>query len=243
MIFCKLLECTLGLTLTKRRIPILLSIQGKGYPEFSPTLRTLLTSLNGPQSYRVPEEELRRAGRRDDPIGTGRMEALSCLQAPPNVVYTTTYYHHAHAHPSIFYGYPSPMGCHIDWCINLIIAGVNGLTAFDCTYMKGDLDSVRIFRARGVLVSMMDELDRTHLDLQLRPEVFQPFIDIDPEAAVGLVGSVTETCSLGDDGDEFTALGGWFSASGPVALVIRIQNAVIRILKTMICTTTRTLVV
>jgi len=218
MIFCKLLECTLGLTLTKRRVPILLSIQEKGYPEFTPTLRTLLTSLNGPQSYRVPEEELRRAGPRDDPIGTGRMEALSCPQAPPNIVYTTTYYNHnhMHAHPSIFYGHPSPMGRHIDWCINLIMADVNGLTAFECTYMKVNLDRVRILRARGVLVAMVDELGRTHLDLQLQPGVFQSFIDIDPETAMGQVGSVTETCSLGDGGGEFTAFGGWFRASSPV---------------------------
>ena len=176
-------------------------------------LQALLTSLNGPQANRGLQGGSYGAGPRDDPIETGLMEALSCLQARPNfheIVSTTNDYHQTLAHLAILYDYPSLLGRLVEWRIDLTIADVNGLTALHCAYMKGDPDVVRILRRGGASETATDKLGRTPSELQ--PEGVEGFdsdIDLDAELAAALDADVyPET----DDIDEQLALGEQFSA-------------------------------
>ena len=59
------------------------------------------------------------------------MQALSCLQARPNVheiMSTTDDYHQTLPHLSVFYHYPSLLGRFVEWDIGLTIADISGLT-------------------------------------------------------------------------------------------------------------------
>ena len=178
----------------------------------TPVLQALLTALNG------PNQELRGGSRgsgpRDDPIETGLMEALSCLQTRLNfqeIVSTTNDYSQTLAHLSIFYDYPSLLARLVEWGIDLTIADVNGLTALHCAYMKGDVEGVRILRQGGASGSLTDKLGRT--PSELRPEGFEGFddseLDLDAEVAFGLDADVYPEP---DDIDEQLALGEQFSA-------------------------------
>ena len=179
----------------------------------SPVLQVLLTALNGPQSNPGLQGGGRGAGPQDDPIETGLVEALGCLQARPNfneIVSTTNDYSQTLAHLSIFYDYPYLLGCLVEWGIDLTIADVNGLTVLHCAYMKGDLESVRLLRRAGAPETLTDKLGRTPSELQ--PEGLEGFdsdINVDAEVAFGLDAEVyPET----DDIDEQLALGEQFSA-------------------------------
>ena len=125
--------------------------------------------------------------KREDPIETGLVAALSCLQGRSNfreIVSTTNDWGQTLAHLSTIYGYPSLLSRLVDWRINLTIADVNGLTALHYAHMKGDLDSVRILRKGGASEFVKDKLGRTPLDLQ--PEGFSSSIDVlDAKTAVG----------------------------------------------------------
>ena len=176
-------------------------------------LQVLLTSLNGPQPNRGLQGGSHGAGPRDDPIETGLMEALSCLQARPNfheIVSTTNDYHQTLAHLAILYDYPSLLGRLVEWRINLTIADVNGLTALHCAYMKGDPDVVRILRRGGASETVTDKLGRTPSELQ--PEGLEGFdsdIDLDAELAAAIDADAYPEA---DDFDEQLALGEQFSA-------------------------------
>jgi len=169
----------------------------------------LLTAVNAPQPNRGLQGGSHGAGPRDDPIETGLIEALSCLQARPNfheIVSTTNDCTQTLAHLSIFYEYPSLLGRLVEWGINLTIADVNGLTALHCAYMKGDLDSARTLRRGGASETVMDKLGRTPSELQ--PEGFERFdSDID-EFAAGLDAKLPEASDI----DMQLALGEQFSA-------------------------------
>ena len=151
-------------------------------------LQALLTSL---QPNHGLQGGSHGTGPRDDPIETSLIEALSCLQSRPNfheIVSTTSDYHQTLAHLAIIYGYPSLLGCLVEWHIDLTIADVNGLTALHCAYMKGDPDTVRILRRGGASESATDKLGRTPSELQ--PEGLEGFdSDIDPgvERAAGML--------------------------------------------------------
>ena len=125
--------------------------------------------------------------QREDPIETGLVAALSCLQGRSNfreILSTTNDWGQTLAHLSTIYGYPSLLSRLVDWHINLTIADVNGLTALHYAHMKGDLDSVRILRSGGASEFVKDTLGRTPLDLH--PEGFGSSIDIlDAKIVVG----------------------------------------------------------
>jgi len=157
-------------------------------------LQALLTTLNGSQQNRGLQGGSHGAGPREDPIETGLIEALSCLQERPNfheIVSTTNDYNQTLAHLSILYDYPSLLGRLVEWHIKLSIADVNGLTALHCAYMKGDLDSVRSLRRGGASETVMDKLGRT--PSELLPEGLEGFesdTDVDAEPAAGLDAEV-----------------------------------------------------
>ena len=137
------------------------------------------------------------------------MDILSCLQTRPNfheILSTTNDFSQTLAHLSIFYGYPSLLRRLVEWCIDLAIPDVNGLTALHCAFMKGDLDSVRILRRGGAPETATDKLGRTPSDLQ--PEGFGSAIDLDAEVAAGLD---TEMDLEENDIDEQMALGEQFN--------------------------------
>ena len=176
-------------------------------------LQALLTALNGPQPNRGLQGGSHGAGPRDDPIETGLMEALSCLQERPNfheIVSTTNDYNQTLAHLSIFYEYPSLLGRLVEWGINLTIADVNGLTALHCAYMKGDLESVRTLRRGGASETAMGKQGRTPSELQ--PEGLEGFgSDIDPDAEVA-ARLDKKVYPEADDIDEQLALGEQFGS-------------------------------
>jgi hypothetical protein len=176
-------------------------------------LQALLTTVIGTRPNRAPQGGSHGAGPRDDPIETGIMDALSCLQAQPNfheIVSTTNDYDQTLAHLSVFYDYPSLLGRLVEWNINLTIADVNGLTALHCAYMKGDLDSVRTLRSGGAPEAVTDKLGRT--PSELLPEGLEGFgsdIDLDAEVAIGLDAEVDpEAYGIDDEmasGEELSA--------------------------------------
>jgi ankyrin repeat protein len=152
-------------------------IQGQAYPEFAPVLHALFTALSAPQGNQILQ------GGSQNPIESGMLHALSCIQARPNfreIVSTTNEYSQTLAHLVILYDYPSLLRHLVDWHIDLAISDVNGLTALHCAYMKGDLDSVRILRRGGAPEAAKDKLGRIPSDLQ--PEGFGRGFDIDAEA-------------------------------------------------------------
>jgi len=115
---------------------------------------------------------------RETPIETRLVEALRYLEVQPNVgevVSTTNDWGQTLAHLSILHTYPSLLSHLVDWHINLTIADVNGLTALHYTYMKGDMNSVRILRRGGASETVMDKLGRTPLDLL--PEGFDAEVE------------------------------------------------------------------
>ena len=164
------------------RLSILLRIQGQSYPEFASVLQALFTTLTGPQGNQIlrgrgdgvqPQEEL---------IEAGLVQALDCIQARPNfreILSTTNEYNQTLAHLAILYDYPSLLRHLVDWCIDLAISDLNGLTALHCAYMKGDPHSVYILRRGGAPEAVKDKLGRIPLDL--RPEGFDRGFDIDAE--------------------------------------------------------------
>jgi len=147
------------------------------------------------------------------------VDILSYLQTQNNfqeILSTTNDYSQTLAHLSIFFGYPSLLRHLIEWGTDLAISDINGLTAFHCAFMKGDLDSVRILRQGGASETVTDKLGRTPSDLQ--PEGFSLTIDLDAEVAAELdtemrseesdIGNIDEQMALEelfdnlDSGDE-----------------------------------------
>jgi hypothetical protein len=151
-------------------------IQGQAYPEFAPVLQALFTALSAPQGNQIPQ------GRSQNPIETGLVHALKRIQERPNfreIVSTTNEYSQTLAHLAILYDYPSLLRHLVDWCIDLAISDVNGLTALHCAYMKDDLHGVQILRSGGAPEAAKDKLGRIPSDLQ--PEGFGRGFDIDAE--------------------------------------------------------------
>jgi len=171
-------------------------IQGQAYPEFAPVLQALFTALSAPQGNQLLQ------GRSQNPIETGLVHALSCIQGRPNfceIVSTTNEYSQTLAHLAILYDYPSLLRHLVDWCIDLAIPDVNGLTALHCAYLKGDLPGVQILRRGGAPDAAKDKLGRIPSDLQ--PEVFGGGLDTNAQVN-----------SPGNDIDEQVELGGQFGA-------------------------------
>ena len=138
----------------------------------------------------------------ENPTEAGLVHALICIQARPSfheIVSTTNEYGQTLAHLAILYDYPSLLRHLVDWCIDLAIADVNGLTALHCAYMKGDLHSVRVLRRGGAPEAAKDKLGRIPSDLQ--PEGFGRDFDAD-----------VDMHPPGNGIDEQVALGGRFSA-------------------------------
>ena len=206
-------------------------------------LQALLTTLNGPQQNPGLQGGSHGAGPRDDPIETGLVEGLSCLQARANfheVVSTTNDYHQTLAHLAILYDYPSLLDRLVEWHIDLTIADVNGLTALHCAYMKGDLESLRILRKGGASEIATDKLGRTPSELQ--PEGFDSNIDLDAELAAALdadlypeaddikgqlaLGEQIITLDSSDDNGLFTCSGGGSGGGGTRSKepAIRVMN-------------------
>ncbi len=178
------------------RLPILLRIQGQACPEFAPVLQAFFTALSGSQGNQILQG---RSGvqPQENPIETGLVHALGCIQARPNfreIVSTTNEYGQTLAHLAILYDYPSLLHHLVDWRIDLAISDVNGLTALHCAYMKGDLHSVQILRRGDAPEAAKDKLGRIPSDLQ--PEGFGGGFDTD-----------VEMHSPGNDIDEQVALG------------------------------------
>jgi len=114
------------------------------------------------------------------------VDILSCLQTRPNfhkILSTTNDYSQTFAHLSILYGYPSLLRHLVEWCIDLAISDVNGLTALHCAFMKGDLDSVHILRQGGASETVTDKLGRT--PSELGPGGFSSAIGRDGRVAAG----------------------------------------------------------
>jgi len=166
---------------------MVLRVHAQGYPEVLPALQTLLTALNGNRRNRGLQGGSHGAGPQDDSIETALVDILSRLQTRPNfheILSTTNDYSQTFAHLSILYGYPSLLRHLVEWCIDLAISDVNGLTALHCAFMKGDQDSVRILRRGGASETVTDKLGRT--PSELGPEGFDSAIDRDGRVAAGL---------------------------------------------------------
>ena len=130
------------------------------------------------------------------------MRALNSIQARPNfreIVSTTNEYSQTLAHLAILYNYPSLLRHLVDWCIDLAISDVNGLTALHFAYLKGDLHTVRILQRGGAPEDARDKLGRIPSDLW--PEGFDRDFDIDAEVH-----------PTGNNMDVQVALGGQFGA-------------------------------
>jgi len=171
-------------------------IQGQAYPEFAPVLQALFAALSAPQGTQIIQ------GRSQNPIETGLVHALDSIQTRPNfreIVSTTNGYSQTLAHLAIFYDYPSLLRHLVDWCIDLAIPDVNGLTALHLAYMKGDLLSVQILRRGGAPEAAKDKLGRIPSDLQ-------------PEGLGRVPHIGAEAHPPGNDNDEQVELGGRFRA-------------------------------
>jgi len=166
---------------------MVLRVHAQGYPGDLPALQTLLTALYGNHGNRGLQGGSHGAGPQDDPIEISLVDALSCLQTRPDfheILSTTNDYSQTFAHLSILYGYPSLLRHLVEWCIDLAISDVNGLTALHCAFMKGDRDSVRILRQGGASETVTDKLGRT--PSELGPEKFGSAIGRDGRAAAEL---------------------------------------------------------
>ena len=151
-------------------------IQGQSYGEFVPVLQALLAALSRPQGNQILQ------GRSENPVETGLVHALNSIQARPNfreIVSTTNEYSQTLAHLAILYDYPSLLRHLVDWCIDLAISDVNGLTALHFACMKGDPHIVRILRRGGAPEDARDKLGRIPSDLW--PEGFDRGFDVDAE--------------------------------------------------------------
>ena len=116
---------------------------------FAPVLQALLTALPGPYGNQILQGRSGGVQPQEDPIETGLVHALSCIQARPKfreIVSTTNKYSQTLAHPANLHDYPSLLRHLVDWYIDLAISDVNGLPALHCAYMKGGLHSVQILR-------------------------------------------------------------------------------------------------
>ena len=176
-------------------------IQGQACPEFAPILQAYFIALSGPQGNQILQGRSGGVQPQENPIETGLVHALSCIQARPNfreIVSTTNEYGQTLAHLAILYDYPSLLRHLVDWCIDLAVSDFNGLTALHCAYMKGDLHSVRMLRRADAPETAKDKLGRIPSDLQ--PEGFGRGSDID-----------VEMHPPSNDTDEQVVLGGQFS--------------------------------
>ena len=157
-----------------------------------------MAALSKPQGNQILQ------GRSENPIETGLVHALNCIRARPNfreIASTTNEYSQTLAHLAILYDYPSLLRHLVDWCIDLAISDVNGLTALHFAYMKGDLHTVRILRRGGAPEDARDKLGRIPSDLW--PKGFDRDFDID-----------VEVHPTRNDMDVQVALGGQFGALG-----------------------------
>ena len=162
-------------------------------------LQALFTALSGSHGNQILQGRSGGVQPQEDLIESGLVHALSCIQARPNfreIVSTTNEYGQTLAHLAILYDYPSLLRHLVDWCIDLAISDVNGLTALHCAYMKGDLHSVQILQRGDAPETAKDKLGRVPSDLQ--PEGFGGGFDIDVEMRPPV--------------DEQITLGGRFSA-------------------------------
>jgi len=183
---------------------MVLEVCAQGSPELLPALQTLLTALIEKQSNRGLQGGSHGAGPRDDIIETALVDILSCFQTRPNfheILSTTNEYSQTFAHLSILYGYPSLLRHLVEWCIDLTISDVNGLTALHCAFMKGDMDSVHILRQGGASETVTNKLGRT--PSELGPEGFGSANGRDGGATAGLD---TETYLGEHDNEEQMAL-------------------------------------
>jgi hypothetical protein len=163
-------------------------------------LQALLTALSGPQGSRNLQGGGHGIQPQRDLIETGLVQALRALQARPDfreILSTTNEYSQTLAHLAVLYDYPPLLRHLVDWCIDLAISDVHGLTALHCAYIKGDLHSVHILRRGGAPEAVKDKLGRIPSDL--RPERVGRGID-------------AEMYPLGNDIEEQVALRGQCSA-------------------------------
>ena len=165
-------------------------------------LQALFTALSGSHGNQILQGRSGGVQPQEGLIESGLVHALSCIQARPNfreIVSTTNEYGQTLAHLAILYDYLSLLRHLVDWCIDLAISDVNGLTALHCAYMKGGLHSVRILQRGDAPETAKDKLGRIPSDLQ--SEGFGRGFDID-----------VEIHPPGNDIDEQVAFGGEFRA-------------------------------
>lgn len=142
-------------------IPILLRMEAKGRPEYAPTIRAVVTLLQGDQA---PSGA---AKSQVEQIEVSVLEALLSLREKSNfddIVSTTNDSNQTLAHLSVLLGYISLLRHLVEWRIDLTVADVSGLTALHCAYLKEDRESIRIL-LRGGASSTEDKLGRYPRDL------------------------------------------------------------------------------
>jgi ankyrin repeat protein len=143
-------------------IPILLRMQDKGRPEYTPTIQAILRMLQEDPS---PEDT---ANSQAGQIESSLVKALLSLCEKPNfddIVSTSNDSSQTLAHLSILYGYITLLRHLVEWGIDLTVADISGLTALHCAYLKEDRESIRILLRGGAPSSIEDKLGRLPRDL------------------------------------------------------------------------------
>jgi len=137
-------------------------MEEKGRPELAPTLRAVVTLLQGDQA---PPGAANSQGNR---IESSVTEALLSLREKTNfddIVSTTNDSNQTLAHLSVLFGYISLLRHLVEWRIDLTVADISGLTALHCAYLKEDGESIRILLRGGASSSVEDKLGRIPRDL------------------------------------------------------------------------------
>jgi len=127
-------------------VPILLRMEEKGRPEYTPMIQALLRMLQGDHALQHSTDS--QAGRIESSI----LGALSSLREKPNfndIVSTSNNSSQTLAYLPVLYGYKSLLRHLVEWRIDLRVADISGLTVLYCAYLKEDRESIRILLRGG----------------------------------------------------------------------------------------------
>ena len=143
-------------------IPILLRMEEKGRPEYTPTIRAIVRMLEGGSASQGS------GNSQDAQIETSILAALLSLREKTDfddIVSTSNDSNQTLAHLSVLYGFISLLRHLVEWKIDLTVADISGLTALHCAYLKEDRESIRILLRGGASPYIEDKLGRLPNDM------------------------------------------------------------------------------
>ena len=181
-------------------IPILLRMEEKAPPEYTPTIQAIVRML---QEDHVPQES-------DDPLAeqveSSLLQALQSLRKNPDfddIVSTSNDFSQTLVHLSVLFGYMNLLEYLVWWGIDLAVADISGLTALHYACQKEDWVSIRALLRGRAPSSIEDNLGRVPRDLLPERSDLANWLDRE-------IGTGNDSPSIGLDRE--IALGAQFDA-------------------------------